>query len=184
MTNCGPLDKRPRNPSGSHMQKSSQAKNIKDIVDDYIEEFRIKVRDELSFYKEPASFKEAIEKAALSVKKDRTKHSHQWRLPKSALEQAAKVLKRHSTEIGRYKTFQDLFAAIKAALKPIHGIGELAIYDIALRIGASREIEPENVYLHRGTREGARRLSASTKSLNILSLIHCRENSEGSNRMR
>jgi hypothetical protein len=65
------------------------------------------------------------------------------------------VLKRHSTEIRRYKTFQDLFAAIEAALKPVHGIGELAIYDIALRIGARCEIEPENVYLHRGTREGA-----------------------------
>jgi hypothetical protein len=69
MTNCGRLDKRPRNPSGSHRQNSSQAKNIKDIVDDYIEKCRIEVRDELSFYKEPASFIEAIKKAALSVKK-------------------------------------------------------------------------------------------------------------------
>jgi hypothetical protein len=37
-------------------------------------------------------------------------------------------------------------------------IGPLAVYDITQRIGRYLGLEPEDVYLHRGTREGARAL--------------------------
>ena len=37
----------------------------------------------------------------------------------------------------------------------IRGIGELAVYDTALRIGAKLDLLPTQVYLHRGTRDGA-----------------------------
>jgi len=36
--------------------------------------------------------------------------------------------------------------------------GELTVYDTALRIGAYLRIEPEKVFLHRGTRDGAKAL--------------------------
>ena len=37
-------------------------------------------------------------------------------------------------------------------------MGELVVYDTALRIGARFGLEPEKVYVHRGTREGVRKL--------------------------
>jgi hypothetical protein len=42
--------------------------------------------------------------------------------------------------------------------KGIGGIGELTIYDTAHRIGAYLRLAPENVYLHAGTRQGAKAL--------------------------
>jgi hypothetical protein len=43
-------------------------------------------------------------------------------------------------------------------IRPIPGIGELAVYDTALRIGARLGLEPAKVYLHAGTRAGAKAL--------------------------
>ena len=37
-------------------------------------------------------------------------------------------------------------------------LGELTVYDVAHRIGAYLQLEPDVVYLHRGTRIGARYL--------------------------
>ena len=39
-----------------------------------------------------------------------------------------------------------------------HGIGSLTVYDTATRIGAFLKLEPDRVYLHAGTRDGARAL--------------------------
>ena len=47
---------------------------------------------------------------------------------------------------------------VKTKLHPIVGMGELTIYDTALRIGAKLGLEPHLVFLHAGTRIGARRL--------------------------
>jgi hypothetical protein len=43
-------------------------------------------------------------------------------------------------------------------LKPVDGIGELYIYDTALRIGAKLNLLPSRIYLHAGARVGARAL--------------------------
>src|SRR5262249_27216325 len=47
---------------------------------------------------------------------------------------------------------------ISKEISDIHGIGELTIYDTALRIGAKLDLEPTVVFLHGGTRKGARAL--------------------------
>jgi len=55
-------------------------------------------------------------------------------------------------------SFDELFELVEALIRPIYGIGELAVYDTALRIGERLGLEPTKVYLHRGTREGAKAL--------------------------
>jgi hypothetical protein len=40
----------------------------------------------------------------------------------------------------------------------IPGIGDLTVYDTAIRIAAHRGLSPRRVYLHAGTRDGARAL--------------------------
>lgn len=43
-------------------------------------------------------------------------------------------------------------------IRPIPKIGELTVYDTALRVGARFGLEPSRVYVHAGTRDGARAL--------------------------
>ena len=54
--------------------------------------------------------------------------------------------------------FAALHRTIDVQLRAVGGFGELAIYDIAQRIGWYRRLEPAEIYLHRGTRDGARLL--------------------------
>ena len=50
------------------------------------------------------------------------------------------------------KDFSEVIEVVNNAR--VKGFGELAIYDTSVRIGSYLNIEPENVFLHRGAREG------------------------------
>src|SRR5262249_18507831 len=65
--------------------------------------------------------------------------------------------------------FDELLTLVEAVLDPIAGVGEMYAYDSALRIGAKLGRLPTKVYLHRGTREGARRLGlpSQARALNL-----------------
>ena len=65
------------------------------------------------------------------------------------------------------RDFDDLHAYVRRAAKRVHGIGELAIYDVALRIGWFGRMEPTRVYLHAGTREGARALGLDVSGASL-----------------
>jgi hypothetical protein len=47
---------------------------------------------------------------------------------------------------------------METELADVYGIGELYVYDTALRIGVNLGVFPKEVYLHAGTRVGARKL--------------------------
>jgi hypothetical protein len=61
------------------------------------------------------------------------------------------------------KDFDELFVLIDKLLRPVKGIGELYIYDTSLRIGSYLGHMPKKVYLHSGTRIGARKLGYKNK---------------------
>jgi hypothetical protein len=89
-----------------------------------------------------------------------------------ALEEAAGRLLAIGVEIAAAPDFAALHGIIEAAISSIPGIGELALYDIAHRIGSYRGLRPVEIYLHAGTREGAKALELPTnrKSLPMSSL--------------
>jgi hypothetical protein len=58
----------------------------------------------------------------------------------------------------RSGSFEELHDCIDEIIRPISGVGELTVYDTALRIGARRGLYPTKVYLHAGTRIGAKNL--------------------------
>jgi len=60
------------------------------------------------------------------------------------------------TKFDHCSTFEDLHDAIRGAIGSIRGIGDLTVYDTAVRIGAHLGLEPQMVYLHAGTKAGAR----------------------------
>jgi hypothetical protein len=74
---------------------------------------------------------------------------------------AAATLRRAHAELDQCdlngcRSFDELFQVVSDAIGNIQGIGALTIYDIACRIGAFLKLKPNRIYLHAGTRAGAR----------------------------
>jgi hypothetical protein len=109
--------------------------------------------EDLQWFKE-LPVQEAVRRAALCRTRAGDKEKHQRRIPLATLNALARTLAVVPFAIS------DGFAGIlgRVGAKRIRGIGELTQYDVARRIGAHFGLEPEYVYLHAGTRDGARAL--------------------------
>jgi hypothetical protein len=134
------------------------------IVRVYIKKYRHFSVDELNFYHEQSSLRSAIELAAFAINPEGKRHAHQWRIRHTALNKAQILLQDNIDSIERVKDFDELIHLIEGILDSVSGIGELYIYDTSLRIGAWLHQFPEKVYLHAGTREGARALGISGRA--------------------
>ena len=142
------------------------------IVRTYIRMVRPQARAELDWCRQQPSFRTAIEKAALAVNSKGKRYSHQHRLQKASLERARRLLLANSRAVERARGFDDLHRLVDRNLRPIPGIGELYVYDTSLRIGARLNLLPTKVYLHAGTRVGARALGLDPRAatLEVLAL--------------
>lgn len=142
------------------------------IVRAYIDRIRPRAQAELDWFAHQPSLDSAIEKAALAVNSRGRRYSHQRRLKKPALKEALRNLLDKSGALKQASDFDELFNLIRAAVKPIPGIGELYVYDTAVRIGAKLNLFPIKVYLHAGTRVGGRALGLndSTATLEVSAL--------------
>jgi hypothetical protein len=118
---------------------------------------------ELEFWRRRRPIKDAIRAAVLSRNEDGKKYSHQWRIPKRVLLEAADRLSAAVSELRASRDFDELIQVVYERAGSVDGIGDLAVYDVALRIGARLGRLPERVYLHAGTREGARTLGLNVR---------------------
>lgn len=130
--------------------------NLREIVDAYIRCYRGSAKRERSFYARQQPWPKVITMSALARTAKDKRHPHQCRIPGTSLESARDRLLR--TDLKSASTFEELHSEVEETIRDIDKIGELAVYDTALRIGAFLGLEPELVYLHRGTRDGARAL--------------------------
>ena len=164
MRKCAPdktLRKRPTScDNGS--ERNTDIRTLKDIVKDYKVNYRPGEQGELSYYKHQKSLKKAIEKAAMAKLSDGSKHPHQWRRKSETLEEAKDRLLRAS--LRGCKSFSELHDKVEKVIGNINDIGALTVYDTAHRIGAYLGIEPQEVYMHTGTREGAKALDVDYKA--------------------
>jgi hypothetical protein len=138
---------------------------LNEIVDDYIRVYRSAAKEEMREYEQEESPQAAIRRAALSESPDGKRHPHQRRISRKVLEQAEAELQSIGRKLSRAVDFAALHNLVNEAILPIRGIGALAIYDIAHRIGAYFRKAPERVYLHAGTKVGARALNISGESI-------------------
>lgn len=147
---------------------------LKAIVRIYIRRVRPRAEAEVDWFRQQPSIGRAIEIAALAVNRHGKRYSHQRRLKKATLEQALCVLSDETRAMMLARSFDDLFRLIDSVLKPIPGIGELYVYDTSLRIGAKLNLLPSKVYLHAGTRLGARALglNGSAATIEVPALPH------------
>lgn len=96
----------------------------------------------------------AVWLATDSIKADGKHHNHQVKVRKSARDELAEILLRRENKLAMRscKTFHQLWNVVDT-VKP-WGIGPLTVYDVATRIGAYLDLEPEYLYLHTGARAG------------------------------
>jgi hypothetical protein len=135
------------------------------LVEDYREKHLPCKIGELDSFRDE-SYDEAVRRAALARKRDGTKYGHQNRLENDRLRAARDLLAASlSYEEARRMNFDqlhdrlfDLLVSAGLWRRP-----DLYAYDTALRIGANTGIEPAQVYLHAGTREGAAHLGIGAK---------------------
>ena len=100
-----------------------------------------------------STLNEAIFQAALSIDHLGKKHPHQYRLKREYLEDFGNNILLHIDSISNVNNFEDLIRIVRTSR--VYGIGELAIYDTAVRIGAFLDIWPDKIYLHAGAKIGA-----------------------------
>jgi hypothetical protein len=94
--------------------------------------------------------------AALAENNLGKRNGHQKRLKKLNLEKFADNLVDNIKKIEDALTFDELLKIVESC--KIKGVGELACYDTANRIGAKLGLPPDLIYLHAGTRNGAEKL--------------------------
>lgn len=133
------------------------------IAAHYITNHRDRARTELAYFRELPTDEDAISRAALGKDASGRRHAHQRRLHQTALKESERRLGGSLQALKAAESFHELINLVDSSIRSISGIGELAVYDIALRIGARFGIEPSQVYLHRGTRQGARALGLGTR---------------------
>ena len=96
------------------------------------------------------------------------KHHHK-RMTERTIRQIITALKNSNLLKQKFSNFEELLDYVNNCIRGIVGIGQLAVYDISVRIGkylCSPSIEPKDyVYLHRGALEGANKLFGGNPKL-------------------
>jgi hypothetical protein len=132
-----------------------------ELLANYDAEHATHEREQVHWFATQPSISTVIRLAAEATNHHGKRYDHQYRIRRVAIAAANELLLSHEAEIKSASTFSVLLEMIERLLLPIPGLGELYCYDCAARIGAYLGIKPDRVYLHSGTRVGARALKLS-----------------------
>lgn len=143
-------------------------RTLSDIVAHYRAQYADLAAAERRYYAQQATLWDAVREAGLALAADGRRHPHQYRLPATLLAACCQRLKVALPKIRCARDFEALFVLVRRSIGPLHGVGELMIYDTSTRIGAKLGLEPQRVFLHSGVRKGARNLGLSTNRIALL----------------
>lgn len=144
--------------------------NLKAIRDDfqwrYVE--RKKTDQVIKFCGESTTLDQAVERAVRARDAAGKHHNHQSKVDLTArLKFGAIIVRGKKDWLGRihaakedglewltpFDAMHDWFDSVKP-----YGIGPVTVYDVAVRVGAFLEVEPKQVYMHAGVRQGLKAL--------------------------
>jgi hypothetical protein len=137
--------------------------NLSAAVRHYRANFQKRAHDELESFRNEPTLEAAVRRAALAEDSEGKRYSHQHRLKRADLERAAAALAAKVEAIATQPSFARLIELVESTLHVERGLGELYIYDTALRIGAKLGHPPVRAYLHSGARDGALALGLDAK---------------------
>jgi hypothetical protein len=130
--------------------------SLQAIVDDYRARYEHRVASEAAFFGDDGqTIAQAVARAARSELKCGRMHDHQCRPGRKVMARCVAALAGHEALFEAHRDFAAVHASVRHLLTEVEGAGELIVYDIAERIGWRLRLEPQDVYLHRGTRDGA-----------------------------
>ena len=138
--------------------KRRMARSVEEIVDWYLTDCSTDEERELEWFASQPTLADAVIQAGLAERPFGKRFNHQCRIRRGVLPECARRLDAELQRIKRAQTFHELFEIVESTIGNIKWAGELLVYDTSLRIGAKLMLSPEKVYLHAGTREGARYL--------------------------
>jgi hypothetical protein len=141
--------------------------SLRDLVRHYIKYFRAVARQELADFREEPSLQIAIDRAARAHDKRNKRFDHQRLIRRTSIARAPAAFRAAASTFQACKTFDELHDLVQRISRGVGWLGELYVYDTALRIGAYLELSPTEVYLHRGTRDGARNLGLNVSRQTI-----------------
>jgi hypothetical protein len=129
-----------------------------EILRDYDERHCCDCEDQIAWSQSQPSLRAAIEVAARATNRRERRYSHQWRIRRDSIARATAALLSAQKQLAHADSFDAIHDVIQRQLRDVPGIGELYRYDTAFRIAAYLNLFPTRVYLHAGTRAGARAL--------------------------
>lgn len=134
------------------------------IARHYAINFRAGADDQLDWFRRQTSLHDAVVIVARAIDGRGKRFRHQTRIKRAALAEAERLLLENVGGLAEARSFHELWLLIERVLSHVAGLGELYVYDTALRIGAYRNLLPDRVYLHAGTRTGAKRFGLNTRN--------------------
>lgn len=153
-----------RRPTTESVRRRERSKvwTLRAIVRSYRVYDRPRAIEEAESFRNERTVRGAVRRAALAQRPDGKRYEHQRRLSRTTLHRVRRVLL--PVPLQRCRSFDELHSAIERAVSQIRGVGELMVYDTAVRIGARLGLCPAHVYMHAGTRAGARALGLDWRS--------------------
>lgn len=124
------------------------------LVAGYVADIRPEACARLAFYANQASLAAALEVVAAWRDEHGRVEVRQSRLGRAVREAAAARIR--ALSLADAVTFATVHSRVEAALGGLRGLGELAVYDVALRLGAVLGLPPQAVFLARGVQAAAR----------------------------
>ena len=146
---------------------SPTATTLRRIVRDYRSRFGAARKREDAWYRSAPTFQEAVRRAAACQNELGKRCSHQRRIPRAALRAGVATLAGASWALRSCRSFEELHSHVHGLVGGIRGVGRLYVYDVAARIGVVLGLRPRRVYLHAGTRDGARALGLDFRADSI-----------------
>lgn len=137
--------------------------SFSDIVRDYRRRHQQNADDERATFLDCPSLGLAIEYAGSAENGNGRRFDHQRRITSAAINESLPTLRRAIKQIEKCTTFSELHKLLEELLTPIHGIGKLYVYDTSARLGTKLGLQPDRIYLHAGTRVGAKNLGLDVR---------------------
>jgi len=136
------------------------------LVGLYINDWRCHLCIRLTGFAMP--LEDAVKFAGAGKEYDGVSHiCHLRCLKTKAVEKGRNKLLKKIDVLHQCRTFAEIFDIVNQVEGDTDGLGPMYVYDVALRIGASKLLFPDRVYLQRGAREGARNLGLAYTSQTI-----------------
>ncbi len=160
-----------------HIHLVPSLKTLRDVVEDYVRVWQHRQGREGRWLARQPSIEAAIKTAAMAVSPSGKRLNHQRRIPLEVLRAWTRSILRRKARIAQARRFSALYDLLNEAATDLYGIGPLTVYDTAVRIGAFLRLTPDYVYLHAGTRDGAKALGVGRgerlKRSELPAAFHC-----------